>query len=127
VSAVDQYSLNVSAVDQYSLNECCWYVARRLMAVSTCITWNEAWRSCCCAPLYRRRWPLVPHRMQVPAVEQVAAVPVPMHVVVPESMGVPLSGLRVSQGVQMVLKNSASARAETVSSEVRSQIIDPEK
>jgi len=65
--------------------------------------------------------------MQVPAVEQVAAVPVPMHVVVPESMGVPLSGLRVSQGVQMVLKNSASARAETVSSEVRSQIIDPEK
>ena len=42
--------------------------------------------------------------MQVPAVEQVVAVPVPMNVVVPESMGVPLSGLRMSQGVQMALK-----------------------
>ena len=104
VSAVDQYSLNVSAVDQYSLNECFWYVASGLVRASTCITWNDAWRSSCCAPVYRRRWPLVPHRMQVRAVEQVAAVPVPMYVVVPQSVRVPLSSLRMPQGVQMALK-----------------------
>ena len=46
----------------------------------------------------------MPHRMQVaavmrvPAVEQVASVPVRMYRVVPESMRVPLSSLRMSRG-----------------------------